>query len=433
MRRKAAFLLAIFLVSLFPIVPVKAESQLSPSITDAANFLYLSDAILTPESDLDLAEETGGELQAPVLTRALPDEVDLKPLLGRIIHAKKMERNDLDANCDLLVSQLRAEGKDCEADQVQAYCKEKRAEINTLIGYYHQKRGDQRKFFTRVWHNIKRNASNFWYRIGPVGRNFLRQMGDEVLQIVASGGTLSGGALKNLVKSYVKAEARARIKQVVYQGVERLLRGQLEIAKAAGVDICDPGQEVFQEDEGEETQETSGPLAAIPDGAEWKCQDINGLATYARNHADSIPAFETIKYDEEHWLVFNKKGQVIHYYYAYDFSRSEAITQTDGTLGEWAPVYWRGKDEDTNVPLDDNGVFALTLAYDEYREDRYGSAEVPWTMNIWGLIPPEDFQTAYICNFQRMDMPSGLETLTPENFRQRCGIGYYYECYLSGK
>lgn len=433
MRAKAAFLFAVFLASLIPFLPAEAQSRTGPTISDAASFLYLNAAILTPEEELDLSEDSGGGLQALALERSLDGEVDLKPLLGRIIHAKKMERNDLDANCNLLVSQLRAEGKDCEADQIRSYCQGKRAEINTLIGYYHQKRGDQRKFFTRVWHNIKRSGADFWHRIGPLGRNFLRSMGDEALQIVASGGTLSGGVLRNLIKNYVKAEAKKRIQEVIYQGVERLLKGQLEIAQAAGVDLCDPAQEPGQEAEDQEPQGSSGPLAAIPDGAHWECHDVQGMVTYAENHADSFPGMETIAYIEEHWMVYNQEFQTLHYFYAYDFSRLDAVTQEDGSLGEWAEVSWSGKDEDTSVPLDDHGVFTLTLAYNEFRSDRYGSAEVPWTMNVWGLIPPEDYQTAYVCNFNRMDMPGGLETLTPENFQQRCGIGYYYECSYVGK
>lgn len=428
MRKKAIILLLIFLTTLFPTFPVRAGDQSSPTIDDAVNFLYLSDAVLTPESELDLADDTLGKVQAPILRNALPDKVDTNPLLARIIHAKKMQRNDLDANCNLLAGQLKAEGKDCEAQQVRTYCKNSRNNINTTIHYLHKKRGDQRKLFTRLWHNIKRNASNFWYKIGPVGRNFLRSMGDEALEIVRSGGTLSGSVLKQMVKSYVKTQARARIKEVVYQGVQRLLLGQLAIAQAAGVDICDPDQSITDIEESEESDESPG---AIPDGARWECQDIDGAVTEAKLNADTNPSVESINYEEEHWLVYDEEYQVLHYYYAYDFSQSFATTQVDGSLGDWAESSWSGKDEDTNVPLDEYGVFTVTLAYNEHRVDRNGSADVPRSMNIWGLIPPGDFQTAYICNFVALDLPTGLETLSPENFRQRCGIGKYYKCYLT--
>lgn len=237
MKYKASFLLLIFLTSLLPLKIAQAEVLPQHSLDDALNLMYISDAILTDESEIDDSVASLG-LLSPTLKRN--EDTDTNPLLARIIHAKKMQRNDLDANCRLITARLRAEGKDCEVDKVNAYCQEKRSEINSQIGFYHKMRGDQRKAFTRIWHSIKRNSSNFWYRIGPVGRNFLRRMGPEVLQIVASGGTLSGGVLKNLAKHIVKSMGRERIKQVVFNGVQRLLQGQIEIAQAAGVDICDP-------------------------------------------------------------------------------------------------------------------------------------------------------------------------------------------------
>ncbi len=134
MRSKSLALLFILLTGLFPlpILQVQAEKALRYTIDDAASLMYISDAILTDESELDDSTTSLG-LLSPIQDMSL--DVDTNPLLANIIHAKKMQRNDLDANCDLITARLRAEGKDCEADKVNSFCQKKRSEINSQIDY----------------------------------------------------------------------------------------------------------------------------------------------------------------------------------------------------------------------------------------------------------------------------------------------------------
>lgn len=210
---------------------------------------------------------------SPVLIISMSATTD--PLLSRIIHAKKMQRNDLDANCRFLEAFFRGQEKDCEADEVKNLCETKRNEINIQIGFYRKLRGDRRKFFTRIWHSIKRAGSNFWHRIGPIGRRFLRNVGDDALQMAVSGG-LSSSTLKNLIKHQVKSMGRKRIKEIVFQGVQRLLQGQLDIAAAAGVDICDDEEDQIQdESEQKEDEKNTGDEFKLPDSGVWdlSCQD----------------------------------------------------------------------------------------------------------------------------------------------------------------
>lgn len=433
MANKSVLLLVIFLVGLLPATPAQAESQDLRSLDAAVNFLYLSDAILTPEADLDLALHSGGFL-SPADNRQSQTQVNINPLLARIIHAKKMQRNDLDANCKLLVQQLKGQGKDCEADQIQSYCSKKRAEINTLIGFYHRKRGDQRKFFTRVWHSIKRNAQNFWSKIGPLGRNFLRHMGDEALQVVASGGVLSGGTLRTLVKNYVKSQARNRIKQVVYQGVERLLKGQLEIAQAAGVDLCDEDISLGDSDETKASEDQAGVTdrGQIPDGTKWQCMDIEGPVSQLITRAEDMPNFKTNYYNYDHWITYTESPPSLHYFYSYTNSEDIATTMADGSLGDWTTSTWSGEIEVESVPVDQYGVFTISLTWDEIRTERGNSVDVAETHNRWGLIPPDDYQTIFLCDWGPREMPTGLDNLSPSNFKSRCGPpgAYYYECFL---
>ncbi len=254
MKNKSFFLLFVFLLSLIPLSSVQADDKISTSLEDAISLMYVSDAILVGETELEEAFHSP-VLLAPV-ANILYDEPD-NAALAFALQAAKNLRNDLDASCALLTSQYRQAGKNCEADLIKATCDEKRAEINAEIGLLHKKRGDRRRTATKIYHFFKRSGKSIWHRIGPIGRTFLRRLGPEVLQMAATGG-LSGGVLKNLLKHTAKSMGRERIKQVVFQGVQRLLQGQIEIAQAAGVDICDPEEELKSstaEKQGEISQE----------------------------------------------------------------------------------------------------------------------------------------------------------------------------------
>ena len=99
MRYKSILLLVTFLFSLLPSSSVQAEEVIQHSIDDAISLMYISDALLTDESELDDSPGSIGML-SPIQDVSL--EADTNPLLARIIHAKKMQRSDQDANCQLL-------------------------------------------------------------------------------------------------------------------------------------------------------------------------------------------------------------------------------------------------------------------------------------------------------------------------------------------
>ena len=249
MRKKTAILLLIFLGSLLPFTPARADVGPLHSIEDALALMYISDAILLDEDFPEEAFRNPGLLSS---TNVDPVPQTDNAVLAGMLNAAKSLRNDLDANCGLLSDLLRQQGKDCDADLVQKYCSEQKTRINAIIGFLHDQRGDRRRPLTKVWHFLKRSGRGFWHRIGPVGRTFLRQVGPETLQLVASGG-LSGGALRSLIKHTARSIGREHLKQVVFQGVQRLLHGQVAILQAAGVDICEEGTQ----DEGSTTEQES--------------------------------------------------------------------------------------------------------------------------------------------------------------------------------
>jgi hypothetical protein len=140
---------------------------------------------------------------------------------------------------------------------------------------------------------------------------------------------------------------------------------------------------------------------------------------------------KTNYYEFDHWMVYSSPPSSLHYYYSYDNSE-------DWDYGDqgWVTENWSGKAEVTSVLVDEYGVFTIPLTWNEKRTASaiYSDSEVPTIRNRWGLIPLDNYQIVYLCDWGPREMPTGLETLTAENFRDRCGpSGYYFECGTSGK
>jgi len=60
MKRKSFFLLLIFLLSLIPFAGVQANDKIRHSLGDAISLMYISDAILLDQTDLDQAASLPG-------------------------------------------------------------------------------------------------------------------------------------------------------------------------------------------------------------------------------------------------------------------------------------------------------------------------------------------------------------------------------------
>ncbi len=259
MKIRSLCLVLIFCISLIPIYPALAQGETPRSYFDSLAMHYVSDAILSGYTELEETHHSSYLMSlAIVSTQDNPENA----ALAAALQAAKDQRNDLSTNCALLMSQYRAAGEDCEADRIRDKCNERKAEINAKIGRLHKLRGDRRRHFTKLWHSIKRGGRRIWHRIGPLGRNFLRQVGPETLKIVASGGTLNTSVLKVLFKNTAKDILRSRFNEMAFQGVQHLFKGQLELAKASGLDICDP-ESGITEVEDTETEEMSSQAESL--------------------------------------------------------------------------------------------------------------------------------------------------------------------------
>jgi hypothetical protein len=234
-KTKSWTLLLVFSLSLVPFSVGQAEIPVR-TFEEARSLLYLGDAFLEDEANLDTAVYFP-EMAAPApgVQRAEGAE----EVMGRMIHAAKQERNDLDANCRQLQSRYQTAGDQEAVRKLKAYCDSERQRLTNRIGFLHKLRGDRRKLFTRWWHSIKRSSANLWRRIGPLGRNILRKVGDEAFNTVVSGGTLGGGVARDILKRALTSTGRGLLretaKRMVLQGMQELVQGQVQIAREAGI------------------------------------------------------------------------------------------------------------------------------------------------------------------------------------------------------
>jgi len=234
MKIKNTAVLIVLLVGLLPVSPVTAQSPAEGSLNESASLAFASHSILLNEVDAEDDSQISDAVQEASQTNA----VDGKEALGYLIHATKQQRNELNDSCRQLRAAYRAEGKTCELQILNDYCKAEEAKLNQRIGFLHKLRGDRRKFFTRVWHSLKRTGTRIWTAVGPVGRRILRNVGPEAAKIVLSGGSLSEGVIRKLVIKEARSVGKAEMNRLLERGLGRFLQGQAALAQAAGITDC---------------------------------------------------------------------------------------------------------------------------------------------------------------------------------------------------
>jgi len=235
MKNKSLFLLLVIGVSLLPVRTVLAEEESYRTFEDALSLAYASHAILLGEVDEEEAARAGSGLLAPVRAGQADEG---KAALGSLIHATKQQRNSLNDYCRRNLAAAKAEGNTCVQQVLTDHCSAQRLKLNRRIGFLHKVRGDQRKFFTRVWHSIKRAGERIWHAVGPVGRRILRRAGEEALRIAKSGGSLSLSVMKEILIRHAVDVGVGELELLIKRGIDRFLFGQVALARAAGVQDC---------------------------------------------------------------------------------------------------------------------------------------------------------------------------------------------------
>lgn len=236
MKIKHIVMLIIILMGLLPVVPAAAQSPNEGSLDESVSLAFASHSILLNETDGEEADKTPSTLQE---AREV-DGNDASEALGHLIHATKQQRNELNDSCQTLRAAYQAEGKTCELQILDDYCKVEEAKLNQRLGLLHRLRGDRRKFFTRVWHSVKRTGNRVWSAVGPLGRRILRNVGSEAVEVVLSGGSLSGGVIRKLLVKEARNVGEAELDRLLEQGAGRFLQSQVALAQAAGIADCTP-------------------------------------------------------------------------------------------------------------------------------------------------------------------------------------------------
>jgi len=236
MKIKTTTVLIIFLVGLLPVVPAAAQSPSEGSLDESVSLAFASHSILLNKVDGENVDQTPSTLQE---AREV-DGNDASEALGHLIHATKQQRNELNDSCRTLRAAYQSEGKTCELQILDDYCKAEEAKLNQRLGLLHRLRGDRRKFFTRVWHSVKRTGNRVWSAVGPLGRRVLRNVGSEAVEVVLSGGSLSGGVIRKLLVKEARNVGEAELNRLLERGAGRFLQSQAALAQAAGIADCTP-------------------------------------------------------------------------------------------------------------------------------------------------------------------------------------------------
>lgn len=232
MKLKSLGLLLVFCLGLAPTAKVSTRDR-----SDSTSLFYASRSILLEEEDLEVGfRPSGGMLAVSPLAAGTANG----DALGNLIQATKDQRNNLNDSCRQLKMAYRTDGHSCEIEVLDNYCSAQEDKLNQRISFLRKLRGDQRKLFTRLWHNVKRSGDRIWSGVGPVGRRILRRVGPEVAEVVLSGGSLSGGVLRKILIKEVRHLGKAELDRVLEQGLNRFFQGQAALAQAAGVKDCTP-------------------------------------------------------------------------------------------------------------------------------------------------------------------------------------------------
>lgn len=421
MKYKSIFLFIVFSISLIPLHNTAAEVTLKRELYSASRLMYFSDAVLGGDFTIEEAKKFPG-LSSPVIDEDEEEKLS-NAKMASMLHALKGERNDLDAQYTLSKAYLQGLGKDCEIEKLTEEYKWRKDYINKEIGILHKLRGDRRRWPTKLWHTIKRGGRGFWHKIGPGGRRFLRDMGPELMQIAATGGF---GGVKTFVKNRLRALPKQQAKKLFMKGVERMIMGQIDLIKSAGIDICDPKKE---EKAVKPTQTKIDESDILQDGTTWRCEEVNGFLEdrKAMQGAD----MKVLKSELDFTIQYINTEQGLHIKFNADSAEEVGVWQEDGSLGDWHVISAVYKAEAKNIDMDEYGVFQLHLSGNIHQTDGLLNYEgdKPFEANMYGLIPPESgFTRAFVCTPWANDIPAGLETLTGDNFADRCGYFYLYSC-----
>jgi hypothetical protein len=110
------------------------------------------------------------------------------------------------------------------AETLQAHEEKHLLEMNQLNGALEELRKEwrrQKRFLPKLVKPFKQAGGWFWHQIGPAGRQILRAVGDDLIQIVVAGDPVSGRVIKMLILKHARTVGREKAKELLVRLVLR--------------------------------------------------------------------------------------------------------------------------------------------------------------------------------------------------------------------
>jgi len=156
---------------------------------------------------------------------------------------------------------------------------------------------------------------------------------------------------------------------------------------------------------------------------------VNGILSNLKWREDAWMKTQSSKLNL--YFTYDSNSNSLLLNYGYDVAENWAVTQVDGSIGDWHILTMFAQTVDLSVPIDEHGVFKGTLHFNVNNTERGKKWDTPTVENYWGLIPADQPEKAYVCTTGKIPLPESFGTLSGENFRDHCGTYRYYECALS--
>jgi hypothetical protein len=167
------------------------------------------------------------------------------------------------------------------------------------------------------------------------------------------------------------------------------------------------------------------------EGTAWSCVDVNGEQGFFTN-PDNLAEGQVVTravLDLSISYIGDDEGVSVNLLANFEKDLAVLDSVTNEFIA-WDHTKTKKDGTGNEMILGDNGVFNGTLFITETREISYPetvSSTLEFKNNVFGLINPLDHKQAYFCDLSRNPFPENLNSLTAENFEERC-ILYYYEC-----
>jgi|GEM_PF-5711858 len=225
-RLTTALLALALLIGTLPAASLAAEPPEPDRTLQDAISLHLQGFPLLTDPDELAASIVDASAKAVKRTTADAQKALDRAIAENQLNLAKAELRALEIARYGALAQFGDPDQECEREVIQSRYQKEKARLLEVVRSKRRIVGDRRGFLRKAWH---------W--IGRPGRRIIRAVFEEVAPVVASGGSVSGGAIRKLA---VRA-GRRELKNAIVRGLTRqVMRGQPAVV-AEAKEQCQPG------------------------------------------------------------------------------------------------------------------------------------------------------------------------------------------------